>query len=213
MYEEDDYEEMTDEEAVFRVLGHSLEEAMNLSVANKTQMCRDNRGASDLNPVVMFGLPTTDEDGDDAIGVVVMEMVLPDGAHPTECLPLLLSDAHKRGIHNFLWVMFVVEGYTATASDNGIDPENYERGSMEKDFLNNPNTNIREGIIATAYAKTGQSAVLTQLYGYGDDGLPVYDEERRGQFYNTENAQQGAVPDVFYSFLRYCGMYELCNGN
>lgn len=194
------------------LLEKSLEHTMDMTRYMKTEMCKDNKGHTDINPFCIFGLELTDDDGDEQLGGAIIEMDLSQKEHPVEMLPKMLSDLHAEGMTEFIWVMFICEGYAETdpvkvknmSDNNGT----YEHGSMELDFLNNPTSSVQEGIIATCFAWTGESACYQQPYKYDDFGVPVFLEKAESY---SEKEMNGRIPNIFSRFIKYCQLAELNN--
>jgi len=204
------------------VLEKALISTMDLMKAMKSSACEENKGHTDLNPMVVVGLDIKDDEGNEGLGGQVVEMELSKGEHPVDVLPKMLSDLAESGLHQFRFIMFLVEGFARRATTeegqkelaNLTEDGGYERGALEKDFHENPASNVEEGIIGTAFAWTGESATLAQFYKYGDDGLPIYDEENADvTTYDKGNEQQGKVPDVFYKFIKYCHLVQMSKSN
>lgn len=208
-------EEMTTQE----VLEGSLRQSVEMAKMMKHEACRDNNGHYDLPPFLIAGIAMKDEDGEEGIAGAVVEMDLANGTHPVDVLPKMLSDLHEEGLKKFEWLIFIVEGFAKRADTHGGKTpsdkvplgDDYERGDLEKDFRENPASEVEEGIIGTLYAWGGQGATLTQFYKYGDDGLPMYEEQTDDMmnYHEADNPQQGRLPDVFHAFVRYCHMTEM----
>lgn len=196
------------------LLEKSLESTMEMTRFMKTEMCKDRNGTADLNPFCVFGLEIVDDEGDERLGGAVIEMELENGENPVEMLPKMLSDIHEKGIEKFLWVMFVCEGYAETdpkkvksmADDDGT----YEYGSLEQDFHNNPTSTVQEGLIATCFSWTGESAVYQQPYKYDDFGIPEYLDKSESY---SEEEMNGRIPNIFARFIKYCQLAQLSENN
>lgn len=178
----------------------------------KTEACRENKGASDVPPFVVVGMELQDDEGNQAIGGGMIPLDLENGNHPVDELPYVLSDLHQEGMTEFMWLMFVTEGYARRAGDITEADLNAPRGTLEKEFAEKPDTNICEGIVSTLFAKTGEAVTATCFYKYGDDGLPVY-EEPDFHYSNggDENKPQGLVADTFGAFYKYCEAWDTLN--
>ncbi len=195
------------------LLEKSLQHTMEMVRAMKTSMCEDNKGHADLNPFCVFGVEIQDDEGNEALGGAIVEMELSKNEHPIEMLPKMLSEVHQQGMDKFLWVMFVCEGYAETDQTKIAqmmkDDSDYEYGSLENDFLNNPVSTVQEGIIATAFSWTGEMATYQQPYKYNDNGLPDFSQEIVNYF--DEEPMEGRVPNIFTKFIKYCQLAELSN--
>jgi hypothetical protein len=195
---------------------------MELTKGMKSSACEENKGHTDLNPMVVVGLEIKDDEGNEGLGGQVIEMCLSNGDHPVDALPKMLNDLGESGLTKFRFLMFVVEGFARRLSNNEEGKKelakltqdgDYERGALEKDFHENPLSNVEEGLIATAFAWTGESATMSQFYKYGDNGLPVYEDDADVFHYDATEPQQGRVPDVFHAFVKYCQMVEMSKHN
>jgi hypothetical protein len=177
---------------------------------NKTEICRENKGASDVSPFLVVGIPVEDEEGNKAIGGAVVHLDISEN-HPVDELPYALSDLHQEGMTDFVWIMFVTEGYARRANITEQDLE-APRGTLEKEFAEKPDTDICEGIIATLFASTGEAVTATCFYKYGDDGLPMYEEaDYTSCDGGEEDKPQGLVADTFGSFMKYCQAWDTLN--
>jgi len=95
------------------------------------------------------------------------------GDDPVESTKHLLDALAGNIKFEFLFV--VVEGY---GREVGSLPENYERGTLEDDFRNNPFSDVREGIIITGIDWGATRLFYSQnFYRYDDRGVPVFDAE------------------------------------
>lgn len=207
-----------DEMSETEILEFAMRNTMELMKDAKVRACEENKGHADLNPMLIIGLDIKNEEtGEEGIGGQMVEMCLSNGEHPVDALPKMLSDLNESGLAKFHFLMFFVEGFARRVEKpNGeksikdlCEDTNYERGSLEKDFHENPASNVAEGLIITAYSWTGEGASGTQFYKYGDNGLPVYEEEAEFSTYEKGNEQQGNVPDVFHKFVKYCQLVEM----
>jgi hypothetical protein len=158
----------------------------------KTELCVEGGGPADGAPFIL---------GADYKGTPFLIPDTLDG-HPTDNLPIILNAIlkgleEKNGTMRWDWLAYVVEGY-ANGGENDL-PEDWERGSLERDFKNNPSSQVKEGIIITAYTWEGESACRTMLYHYGDDGLPVWEEP-----VDADEAPDGLVPFIFNTFRTFC---------
>jgi hypothetical protein len=196
------------------ILTVCAKQTVEMTKHGKTEVCRDNKGASDVPPFVVVGMEVQDDDGNQAIGGGIIQMDLENGNHPVDELPYVLSDLHQEGMTDFMWLMFVTEGYARRTDITDITEAdlNAPRGTLEKEFAEKPDTNICEGIIATLFAKSGEAVTATCFYKYGDDGLPVYEEaEYTYCDGGDENKPQGLVADTFGAFMKYCEAWDTLN--
>jgi hypothetical protein len=64
--------------------------------------------------------------------------------------------------------------------------------------MNNPNTDIRECLVITMIPWEGVLKCASIPYGYGDDGMPVWEEPQIG------DEQDGLIPFIFETFREFC---------
>lgn len=206
--------ELSEEE----LLEKSLRATLAMTKQMKQAKCEHHNGHADINPFLVFGIEMKDDEGNEGLGGAVIELDLSEGENAVEHLPQVLSEISEQGMRKFLWVMLVCEGYCERNDNNAeklMSSPDYERGTLEKDFLNNPTSTVSEGIIATVFGWEGGSSAFTQFYKYGDDGLPVYEEENEYTvtYYPKTKPQMGLVPEIMYSFLGYCHLAEQVSNN
>lgn len=158
----------------------------------KTDLCTENGGPADGQPFILG----TDLHGE--------HFLIPDtlDGHPTDNLPIILNAilgglAEKNGTLRWNWLAYVVEGYANDGDKTMLD--NFERGSFEQDFRNNPSSKVKEALIVTVFTWEGESACRTLLYHYGDDGMPVW-----GEPMDAVEQPQGAIPFTFETFRIFC---------
>ena len=95
-----------------------------------------------------------------------------------------LKDVIKQmPIQKFSYIFTSSEGYMDTAEKQRLnDDPNYERGGLEKDFLNNINTTVREGLMLCGTNWKGDKLYTASCtYTYGDSGVPVFDDMEIGE--------------------------------
>ena len=140
-----------------------LEIAVSTFCKMKRAMCEREGGPYDLAPMLHFkyGHLRT------YCGMLLA------GGDPVEMIPHAWERILEDGIPEF--VMLMVEAYSSENVDN------YRKGAMERDFKENPESKVREAITIQAVdIKTGRQMTGIVRYGYGDDGLPVFDEPSIG---------------------------------
>lgn len=145
-------------------LKRELDNAVRCFTGMKRAMCEREGGPCDLAPMLHFKYKHLKS----CCGALLM------GAPPMEMVPAAWGKILDQGIPEF--VMLMVEGY---ASEQPL--EEYERGSMEEDFKNNPGSTVKEVITLQAVdIKTGEQMTAVMPYHYGDDGMPVFEEAKVG---------------------------------
>lgn len=159
----------------------TLEDELDLAVRTfcrmKTMMCEREGGPHDLQPMLHFRYKHLKS----YCGIMVM-------GNPLDEVPKAWHKVMDHGTPEF--VMLVLEGY---ASLKGA--EDYERGRMERDFKENPDSEVREVITLQAVEiKTGRQLTAIVPFRYGDDGLPEFEDAKVGP---CDGQALGAnVPDM-----------------
>lgn len=200
------------------MLAGCLYQTLEMSKKMKTHFSEQAKGKVDIQPFIVVGLDGEDEEGNHIIGGGVVELQI-ENEHPVDALPKLLSKLHEEGLQKFAWLSFIIEGYSRRVDKDdkeGVEKlRNQERGELEKEFNEKIDTDVEEGIIATIFSWTGDCITMTSFYKWGDDGLPIYEEE--DEMLKTDvkrtSETEGRIPDIFDAFIKYCQMSELLNTN
>jgi hypothetical protein len=198
------------------ILEGSLHASMDKIKGMKLHACRENNGHADIPPLVLVGksFPTEGED-EMRIGVGAVMMEMENGENPADHLPILLSQLYEKvGMEDVVFLAFLVEGFARNTEAKTYEQaltEHQQFGSMEDDFRNNPNSDVQEGLIATIYGMDGTSAHMACFYKYGDDGLPIYEDDNEISWADDLD-EQGRVPSIFHSFIKYHDMATLVKG-
>lgn len=142
----------------------------------KREMCRIEHGPQDLAPMLHFKYKHLSV----PCGIVIM-------GSPFQMVPPAWRKVLDDGIPEFM--MLMVEGY---ASKNPTG----EKGSMEDDFKNNPESDVVEVITIQAIEiDTGKQMSCMVEYKYGDDGLPQFGDARIGPCEGA--AMNSSVAEMF----------------
>lgn len=171
----------------------TLDDLTEAARGTKHDLCEASGGPADPPPIIV---------GKDSKGVPFMMLDTLEG-HPTDNLGFILNEIankldEKNETMRWEWLAYIVEGYAKRNPDEN-EAKNHERGTYERDFKNNPSSDVSEGIIITIFTWEGESVCRTQLYHYGDDGLPVWSES-----IDPEHAPEGLIPEIFHGFTIYC---------
>jgi len=166
------------------------------AIQAKWILCEENGGIADAPPLLIGEFANGD-------GFIAPDLI---EGHPTDTLPAMLSGllegmTERYGTPKFLWLAYVVEGYCRPTMTEE-EMEKAKRGELEEEYKSNPDTNIREGIIATVYPWDGEAVAQTLLYRYDDNGMPVFDDIDESQ--EVGKAGGGAIPDLFQMFITHC---------
>jgi hypothetical protein len=157
----------------------------------KKELCEENIGPADITPLII---------GSDING---KGFVLPDTLEdsPTDNLPLLLSALvnELQDLNNTLawnWVAYIAEGYEKAS---GL-PSDFRRGAFEKEYRTNPASDVKEVLLVSLFTWEGVDTCGSVSYHYGDDGMPVWSEQRECEL----TSEQGVIPFTFGTFRKYC---------
>lgn len=195
------------------MLEKCLESSLKMSQQMKVHFSRLASGKEDIRPFVVIGMELKNDDDETIVGGCVAPVIFKGKEHPVDALPHTLNKLHEEGLEKFNWLCFITEGYVRSAENATEASElekllDAERGAMEKEFNEKPDTNVREGIIASLFSWENQSLVMTSLYKWGDDGLPIFDEIDNKAGITPTPEMSGRVPFVFNAFIKYCQMCE-----
>jgi hypothetical protein len=83
-----------------------------------------------------------------------------------------LSNAYNDGLDVFDTVSIVVDSYVRLKKLDSLT--GYQRGDLEKEYKNNPNTPVSEALTVATYGYDGGSAGKCVRYVYNDNGLPEF---------------------------------------
>lgn len=160
-------------------------------MATKKDMCEENAGPADISPLIIGA----DINGK---GFIMPDTLENDAA---DNLPLLLSALvnELQDLNNTLawnWVAYIAEGYEKLSSL----PSDFERGAFEKEYRTNPASDVREVLLVSLFTWEGVDICGSVPYYYGDDGMPVWSEERESEL----TKDQGLIPFTFATFRKYC---------
>jgi len=145
----------------------------------KEQMCKDE-GMTDTPPLMLVAYKSDDEDA-----VEYQEENELSSPYKIAMIPLIhredVLEAYEdvvkaMPIREFSFLFLCVEGFCRSADTS--EEIDFERGEMQKDFSENPFSEVREAIVVTGMDWDGSLiGSATQMYRYDDFGVPVYSEE------------------------------------
>lgn len=113
-------------------------------------------------------------------------------------------------IGKFDFIILAVEGYARSLADDKNRDDfvrDFQRGDLEKDFSENPFSDVREGIVVTAMdwnAENLFSAVST--YTYDDFGVPQFSDVEANISAIDESSDNGRIPDTLMAICRYMNL-------
>ena len=140
-------------------IASEVEKVVKIALLRKTVICKEDNGITDMQSFVVF------QRGD----VFECRQSGVDG-HPFESLPDVLSDAFNDGLSEFDTVSVVVDSYVRVKKD----VTGYQRGDLEREYKNNPDTDVAEALTVATYGYHGESAGRCVKYVYNDKGLPEF---------------------------------------
>lgn len=189
-----------------------MEDLLNRAVYAKTEMCKDEP-MSDNPPLFLVAVESdeTNPDHDECVNYQ-RENNLSKPYH-IAMVPLIhkedIYDAYEDvvkalPIRKFDFLVLCVEGY-GKPSMTEEEVEAHDRGDLEKDYKENPFSEVREGLILTAVDWDGSAIWNTMsLYRYDDQGVPVFDEPMATVTELTEDTESyGRMPDTLLATVGY----------
>lgn len=145
-------------------LESELKKAVEVFCKMKRTMCENEGGPRDLAPMMHFKYQHLNS----YCGGMLF-------GNPIEMCPMAWRKMLDDGIPEFM--MLMMEGYAKTSKPG----DEYVRGDMEKDFKNNPDSDVREVITVQAVEiKTGRQFTAVIPYKYDDAGQPDFEEPSIG---------------------------------
>lgn len=137
-----------------------LKTAVEVFIKMKRAACEQECGPHDLAPMIHFKYQHLNA----YCGGLLM-------GNPFELAPMAWRKVLDDGIPEFM--MLMMEGYAKTSKPD----EDYVRGNMEKDFKENPDSDVREVITVQAVEiKTGRQFTAIVPYKYDDQGQPEFED-------------------------------------
>ncbi len=159
-----------------------ISDVMARSMYAKTEMCKDE--AMTDNPPMLFVGYESDEtnpehdacmEAKDELGLAKpYQMLMVPLIHKADPFEAYQDVIKQLPIEKFDFIVLVLEGYLR---ENTELATLLESRSLEKDYKENPFTDVREGLIVTAVDWSNTTLLsMTNTYRYDDNGLPMYDE-------------------------------------
>jgi hypothetical protein len=107
-------------------------------------------------------------------------------------------------IRPFDFIVMLVEGY-AKSDMTEEEARNHDRGDFEKEYKENPFSNVREGIMMTAVDWNATNIwSIASLYRYDDHGVPEFDEEPMCTTCAIEDGEtHGRIPETLLATVGY----------
>lgn len=125
----------------------------------KTKMCRRHAGPIDAPPMLFHRL-----DGEDELRITDFSY-----GHPVTAFPLIWERILDEGNPDFVAV--VTESYIRPHGDGEV----YRRGQYERDFKENPFSDVKEAVLITGVdLRQGRHRNTVIPFSYDDRGMPRF---------------------------------------
>lgn len=178
----------------------------------KTELCREERSDAPATLLVVFEPEQEGYEGDyEGLKEMCEEMGL---SRVLQCgmIPLI----HKPDVYDcltdvisafpadkFEYLFLACEGYVNKVEGTDL-PKDYERGDMEKDYKENPFSQITEAMIIHGYDWNLSNRFMSvSHYGYGDDGLPKFTERHDHNDQPTNETEKGRLDELLYRAVQF----------
>lgn len=209
------------------------EEFMHRSIYAKTEMCKEEP-MKDNPPVMMIGFVSTEENDEafnDALEfyhdnetskpykIAVLPLIHRDDIY--ECIADVVKHLTPQ---EFSFVAIVAEGYTRSEETVEKTKTQQVNGqAMEKDFKENPFSDVQETLIVTAVDWECQNLYTVMApYRYDDAGIPVFENgnstilELEGfnhyEDKELEDSKIGKLPSTLVSFVMFTRFASVARG-
>ena len=190
-----------------------MEDLLNRAIFAKTEMCKDEP-MQDSPPLFLVAVESNDSNPDHESCVDYQREFSLSKPYHVAMIPLI----HKEDIYEayedvvkslpirpFDFLVLLVEGY-AKSDMTDEEAQNHDRGDFEKEYKENPFSNVREGIMMTAVDWNATNVwSIASLYRYDDHGVPEFDEEPTCSTFTVdkEHETNGRIPDTLLATVGY----------
>lgn len=190
-----------------------MEDLLMRAIHAKTELCKDEP-MQDSPPLFFVAVESNEGNPDHDLCVDYQQEFSLSKPYHLAMVPLI----HKEDIYEafedvvkslpirpFDFIVMLVEGY-AKAEMTEEEVANHDRGAFEKDYKENPFSQVREGIMLTAVDWNATSVwSIASLYRYDDHGVPMFDEEPMctTSMVDTEQDSMGRMPDALLATVGY----------
>lgn len=104
------------------------------------------------------------------------------------------------------YLFLACEGFVGK-QDDGKLPDDYQRGDLEKDYKENPFSQVTEAIVIHGYDWNLTNRFMSVChYGYDDNGLPKYGEEINSNDEPNEDSPRGRIDELLYRGIQFLQM-------
>lgn len=169
--------------------------ARDIAILRKTEVCRKAKGVADTNSMLLLGYKH------DFVGV---ENTLK--GNPIDHLPQILSNIAQAGFIYWHNLTFITEAFMRTNLER-FDIGKYEHGDLEKDYKENPLSEVIEGFAISTITWEGDSLTQFTPFGYDDKGRPEFQEvfaPTTPEGFETLARIGGRGIEILKSFANYC---------
>lgn len=166
-----------------------------LAKSRKSDACNDANGITECSALVLVGY-------DD--GFVGVENTLT--GNPVETLPEVLDKIAQSGLIYWHNLSFVTEAFMRNEV-KASELDTYKQGDLEKEYKENPATDIIEGILVHTITWQGETNTRFTPYTYNDHGRPVFAEPydaKANTISELASRMGGRGIAVLRSFSEYC---------
>jgi hypothetical protein len=171
-----------------------------LSKQRKTDACHMNRGVAETTSFVSLSYRND-----------IMTIEGSATGNPVENLPQVLDQVIQTGVVKFDTLAFTAEVLLRRVDVAEIRDEelkamvkNYKRGDLEREFRENPSTDVVEGLFTYAIGWEGDTAYSFTEVKYGDNGQPVYGEPEDSSDDSTASRMSGSVERTMKDYRKHC---------
>lgn len=194
-----------------------LKDLLHRSVYAKTEMCKDEP-MSDNPPLFLVAFESTEENHEEHEACLINQQELfLSKPYQVAMVPLIhkedMYDAYddvvrSLPVRKFEFIAVVVEGYGKDMSQETDESEEshipMQKGDLEKEYKENPFTDVREGIMMSAvdWGMTGLWGVAN-MYRYDDMGVPTFDEAYFTSYPYDSDEEYGRLVDVMVATAQY----------
>jgi len=193
-----------------------LTDLLHRSVYAKTEMCKEEP-MSDNPPLFLVAFESVEENEEEHEACLINQQELSlSKPYQVAMVPLIhkedMYDAYDDvvralPVRKFEFIAVVVEGYGKDMSQETDESEAkvpIQKGDLEKEYKENPFTDVREGIMMSAvdWGMTGLWGVAN-MYRYDDMGVPTFDEAYFTSYPYDNNEEYGRLVDVMVATAQY----------
>lgn len=205
---------MNTKEATERDAKILIEDTVMRSQYAKTEMCK-MEPMSD-NPAMMLIAVESDETNPEHDSCVEFQqenglskpyhIAMIPLVHKEDVVDCIDDVVRAMPIAKFDFIILAVEGYTRKfeSDESREQAMNMEKGALEKEFRENPFTDVREAHVITAINWEGDTLWHTVTpYTYDDSGVPVWSETQADVNELTDDSDFGRIPNTLMAVVKF----------